>query len=449
MPAGFVTVPPGDVVLRRGRIPSALLDGAVPGPVDAEGLVGADIVIRGGRIAGVAPPATGPAMATVDLDDGQIWPCFVDLHTHLDKGHIWPRAANPDGTFQGAFSTTSADREANWNARDVRRRMEFGLRCAYAHGTAAVRTHLDSHGAQAPISWPVFRELREAWRGRIDLQATSLAPIDFFGTPAGERLADLVAESGGQLGAVTRLSGEGHGDIPPQFLALLDRVFELAEARRLDLDLHVDESGEQGAVALGYIARAALRRKFKGRILCGHCCSLAVQPEPLVKETLALCADAGLAVVSLPMCNLYLQDRVPGRTPRWRGVTLLHEMKAAGIPVSVASDNCRDPFYGFGDHDVVEVFTQAARIAHLDRPYADWPRAVTATPAAAMGLSARGMIRVGAVADLVLFRARTMSELLSRHQGDRVVLREGRAIDATLPDYRELDDLFARPKAAE
>jgi cytosine deaminase len=43
------------------------------------------------------------------------------------------------------------------------------------------------------------------------------------------------------------------------------------------------------------------------------------------------------------MCNMYLQERTPGRTPRWRGVTLLHELKDAGIEVSIASDNCRRP----------------------------------------------------------------------------------------------------------
>ncbi|MGE5148032.1 MAG: cytosine deaminase [Candidatus Eiseniibacteriota bacterium] len=449
MSTGFVTIPDGDIRLRRARVAQSLIDGAPPGPADSEGLVGVDIEIKGGRIAGLAPAGKMPAQGAIDLDNGQVWPSFVDLHTHLDKGHIWPRAANPDGTFYGAATTTTADREANWRAEDVRRRFEFGLRCAHAHGTAAIRTHLDSHAAQAETSWGVFRELRDQWAGRIDLQASSIVPIDIFATDEGTQLADLVARSGGQLGTVTRLSGGTHTDIPPEFQELIDKVFALAEERDLDLDFHVDESGAQGAVALGIIARTAIRRKFKDRILCGHCCSLAVQPEALVDETLGLCADAGIAIVSLPMCNMYLQDRVPGRTPRWRGVTLLHEMKARGIPVSVSSDNCRDPFYGFGDHDVLEVFTQATRIAHLDRPYADWPRAVTTTPADVMGLAGRGGIRVGVPADLVLFRARSMSELLSRRQADRVVLRNGRAIDTTLPDYRELDDLFVHEAAAE
>ncbi len=69
---------------------------------------------------------------------GQVWPGFVDGHTHLDKGHIWPRAANPDGTFYGALTTVFADREANWSAEDIRARFAFGLACAYAHGTVAI-----------------------------------------------------------------------------------------------------------------------------------------------------------------------------------------------------------------------------------------------------------------------------------------------------------------------
>jgi cytosine deaminase len=444
--AGFVTIPDqASMRLRHAHVPASLLQTAAFVPVDVEGLAAVDLEIVNGRIAAIAPAGTFDAGSTVDLAGGQVWPTFVDLHTHLDKGHVWPRASNPDGSFPSALAASIADRAAgNWTIDDITRRFEFGLRCAYAHGTGAIRTHLESYQGGAKNSWSVFRQLREKWAGRIDLQATSIVPMDVFGTDYGVELANLVQESDGQLGAVTRVSSDRHGALSPEFQPLLDRVFELAEQRGLDLDLHVDESGDLGARALGYVARTAIKRGFKGKILCGHCCSLAVMPDEVIADTLKVCAEAGLAVVSLPMCNMYLQDRTPQRTPRWRGVTLLHEMSAHGIPVSVASDNCRDPFYAYGDHDMLEVFTQAVRIAHLDRPYGGWPKAVAATPASVMKLAGRGMIGVGATADLVLFRGRNMTELLSRRQSDRVVLRNGRAIDTTLPDYRDLDDLVMR-----
>ena len=67
--------------------------------------------------------------------------------------------------------------------------------------------------------------------------------------------------------------------------------------------------------------------------------------------------------------------------------------------------------------------------------------AVTRTPADIMGLSDVGRLKVGGPADMVIFRARSYSEFLSRPQSDRAVLRGGRQIDATPPDYRELDDV--------
>jgi cytosine deaminase len=437
VPVGFVDVPQsGDYWLRSARVPVALLADPIPGlAADGDGLALGDIEVTGSTIARIAGPGTAPrGRSVVELGGGQVWPCFVDLHTHLDKGHIWQRTPNPDGTFGGAVRAVAADRAACWSPDDVRRRMEFGLRCSHAHGTRAVRTHIDSHGPQAPISWPVVRALRREWAGRIELQGVSLSPLDALEGRAGERLADTVAEASGILGGVTVMTPS----IDPQ----LDRAIVLAAERGLNLDFHADESGDPGARSLAHIARAVLRHRFEGRVVCGHCCSLAVQPPDVVDETLDLVKQAGIAIVTLPTCNLYLQDRTPGRTPRWRGVTLLHEMKARGIPVAVASDNVRDPFFGFGDHDMLEVYREATRIAHLDRPYADWPRTVTATPADLMGLPSTGRLGPGRAADLVLFRARHFSELLARPQADRVVLRDGRALEAPLPDHRELDDLM-------
>ena len=397
-------------------------------------LLAVDLEIIDGMIATIVASGTYDTYGapSIDLKGGMVWACFVDLHTHLDKGHIWNRAPNPDGTFNSALTAVKAD-VANWDETDVYRRMEFGLKCSYAHGTKAIRTHIDSFGEQGEIGFRVFKQLRDRWADKLILQAVSLVTLDYFLTPQGEQLADLVADVGGILGGVAYMN--------PDIDAQLDRVFALAKERKLNLDFHTDENDDPASMTLRHVAQAAIRQKYKGRIVCGHCCSLSVQAEAEADQTIQLVKKAGIGVVSLPMCNLYLQGRKPGATPRWRGVTLLHELKQQGVSVAIASDNCRDPFFAFGDHDALEVFNLSVRIAHLDRPYSDWANAITLTPANLMGLPQVG-IGVGLPADLVLFKARSYSELLSRSQHDRIVLRDGKSIDTTLPDYAELDDLF-------
>lgn len=434
-------IPSGDRYwLQNARVPASLLATPIDAPQTAENLVAVDLQIAAGKIARIIPageavPGNEPA---VDLQKKLVWPCFIDMHTHLDKGHIWPRMPNPDGTFASALAAVEDDSARSWGAEDVYQRMDFGLRCSYAHGTQAIRTHIDAMGEQDRISLEVFETLRQEWSSRIALQAVSLASLDYFLTPAGERLADrMAALEGGILGGVAYMN--------PDIEAQVDRVFQLAQERQLDLDFHVDESLDPGDRCLQIVARAALKHQFSGQIVCGHCCSLSVQSPDEVALTLDLVRQAGIGIVSLPMCNLYLQDRQTERTPRQRGVTLFHECQQAGIPVAIASDNCRDPFHGFGDHDGLEVFAQSVKIAHLDRPYQDWPRTIAATPAKLMGLPQSGAIGAGDTADLIVFSARNFSELLSRPQSDRIVLRRGLQIDTTLPDYAELDGLGMNP----
>ncbi|WP_424971475.1 cytosine deaminase [Dinoroseobacter sp. S76] len=376
-----------------------------------------------------------PQPIAIDMEGALVLPCFTDMHTHLDKGHIWPRSPNPDGTFMGALTTVGADRVASWSAEDVRARMEFSLRCAYAHGTRAIRTHLDSIPPQDGISFPVFSELQADWAGRIDLQAVCLIGCDHFssGGPFKET-ADIVARTkGGVLGMVTYPV--------PDLDDRLRGFFALAAERGLAADFHVDETMDPSSETLRSIAKIAAEVGFDAPITVGHCCSLSTQEEARALDTLDLVAKQGINVVSLPLCNLYLQDRHSGRTPRGRGITLVHEMVERGIPVSFASDNTRDPFYAYGDMDMIEVMREATRIGHLDHGRSDWVRAFTATPAASCGFDAPSFA-VGAPADLVITRARNWNEFFARPQSDRIVLRGGEPIDRTLPDYAELDALM-------
>ncbi|RAZ77114.1 cytosine deaminase [Mesorhizobium atlanticum] len=426
----------GSYLLANARVHRSLTPG-LAASYDADGFALADMAVTGGKISSIAARGRSKTPAdAIDLAGRIVLPCFVDCHTHIDKGHIWPRKPNPDGTFMGALNATGADRTARWSAEDVARRMDFSLRSAYAHGTKALRTHLDSVRPQEEISWPVFEMMREKWRGRIDLQAACLLGIEGVRDKGWfDKLAKRVAAAKGVLGVVTYMVSD--------LEELLDQVFAEAIRHGLDLDFHADETDDVAAISLKKIAEASLWSGFEGNILVGHCCSLARQPDLEVLDTLDKVAKARLAVVSLPMCNLYLQDRRNNHTtPRWRGVTLLHEMKARGIKVAVASDNTRDPFYAYGDLDMLEVYRMATRILHFDHPVGDWPKAVAATPAEVMRLDDAGKLAAGGSADFIVFKGRSWTELLSRPESDRIVVREGRAIERQLPDYAELDELM-------
>ena len=417
------------------RVPACLL--ATPlGTADAEGLLRVDITIEGDRIAAIAAAGPAPADGTPALHrPGIIVPCFIDAHTHLDKGQIWPRAQNADGSVMGARTAVPIDREAHWTAADVQARMDFALRMAYAHGTRAIRTHLDCIGKQTRISWPVFAAMRDRWAGRIDLQASPLFVVD-LALDAGHMgdVTDMVGEFGQCLGAVTYPG--------PDLEAGLKLLFRLAAERGWELDFHADETNDPRVNTLALIAQTALDVGFAHRVLVGHCCTLSLMPDEERKRTIDLVKRAGLSIVSLPMCNMYLQDRDdPGRTPRWRGITAIKELKAAGVPVVIASDNTRDPFYAYGDLDMLEVWREGTRIAHLDHPFGDWPRAVTALPAEVIGLGASGMLAEGGAADLVVLPVRSLSELMARPRLDRIVIRNGKPIDTALPSFSDLDHL--------
>ncbi len=399
--------------------------------------------------AGSAEPGSGPGQSLsvkdglitdatsdrcVDAGGALLMPAFVDMHTHLDKGHIVPRTPDLDGSFAAALAACEADIMRGWTEDNLRRRMEFALRCAYAHGTRAIRTHLDSKPPHHALTWQVFDQLRTDWSGRIDLQAVALFPIEMVREPAD--FATILATC------------ERHDGILGGFLyptagldALLDTIFGAANERGLALDFHLDETGDPTSRCLAAVAEAALRSPHDRGVICGHCCSLARQEDAEVTETITRVRDAGLAVVSLPMCNLYLQDRATDRTPLWRGVTRVKELAVAGIRVSFASDNTRDPFHAYGDLDMVEVMREAVRICHLDHTTTSWLDAFGRTPATMCDFPAL-TLAPGDPADFVIFNARTLNELLSRPQSDRVVVRGGAAIDRTLPQYAELDDVM-------
>jgi hypothetical protein len=95
-------------VLANASVPAGMVQGLPPDArLDEEGSARIDLVIDEGRIAAIYSAHTAPqGVPQLDLDGRQVWPCFVDMHTHLDKGHVIPRI-RPDGTIQGGAALFS------------------------------------------------------------------------------------------------------------------------------------------------------------------------------------------------------------------------------------------------------------------------------------------------------------------------------------------------------
>lgn len=402
------------------RVPACVAD--VSATPDHEGAIGLDLTIAAdGVIEELSQPGGLKLRHNLVQAQGRhIWPAFADLHAHLDKTATWDRAPNADGTFDGAVDASRLARKLPWSVADVFARMDAAVAEAHATGTSAIRTHIDSTPQRAGPSWSAFAQLRSKWRDKVALQGVVLFDGTTMMSRDGDRLSDLAAAHNAALGPVIYPSD----DLDAKIL----RSFDLAERRRIPLDFHVDETGGALAHGLDRIADLALSRGFRGSIVCGHACSLSLHDDAKAQSTIRKLATAKIGVVSLPATNLYLQARRPGQTPAWRGVTRLHELRAGGVTVAVAGDNREDAFYPFGDYDMLDVFRDAVRIAHLDMPMSGWVDAVTANPARLMGLEGAGRIALGAPADFVAFPYRSAAEVLARRGAGRQVLRKGRPV---------------------
>ncbi|HWH81350.1 MAG TPA: amidohydrolase family protein, partial [Burkholderiaceae bacterium] len=357
-----------------------------------------------------------------------VLPGLVEAHTHLDKTFTLPRLGPLKPGLLAAIETMIADR-LTWTEADVSQRAARALQWAFDAGVTRIRTHCDWwEPQQVPLAWGVLRRLADEWADRLVLERVSLIALPLFERRDDARaLAREIAASG--PGAC--LGGFVHTtNWNPQSLR---HLLESAEECGLDVDLHCDE--ELNPAAAGLATTAALLREigFSGRVVCGHTCALAAKAEGEALATLDAVARAPITLITLPTTNLLLQDATTGRTPRQRGLTLVKEARARGIPLLVSTDNVQDAFCRAGSFDPVEALAVGALAAQFEEPFDVWSQSVcrhdwlSRTPGSAPPL------RAGAVADLVIFGA-TDAYLWPTRAQSRVVLRAGRVAAGAVPD---------------
>ena len=371
-----------DLLLRGARIPGE------------EGL--RDVAVAGGRIQAVGPRLDASARDEVRLEGRVVVPGFVDLHMHLDKALTAEFRPNRSGTLDEARQIFR-DYKPTATVEDIAARARRLARMALRHGTTALRTHADVDNSWGLRSVEALLGVREAFRGVLDIQVVAF-PTGYMDVLDGEGLEKLrrALEMGADLvGGLPTLSND-----PARHC---DRLLALAREFDRDVDMHVDESGDPNDLAIVELCRATRRHNWEGRVTAGHLCSLEAVEPAKANEVIGQIADAGITVVSLPSCNLYLQGREDTTCVR-RGVTRVREMLERGINVCYASDNVRDAFNPFGNADMLEVGLIMAHAAHMGDP--EGLRRVvdmgTVNPARMFHRGRPAGLAVGAPADLVV-----------------------------------------------
>ena len=381
-----------------------------------------DVAVTGGCIQAVGPRLDQSAREKVRLDGRVLGPGFVDLHMHLDKALTGEFRPNRSGTLDEARQIFR-DYKPTATVEDIAARARRLALMALRHGTTALRTHTDVDNSWGLRSVEALLGVRESFRAVLDIQVVAF-PTGYMDVldDEGLKMVRAALEMGADLvGGLPTLSKDP--------AAHCDRLLALAREFDRDVDMHVDESGNPNDLAILELCRATRRHRWEGRVTAGHLCSLEAVEPAKANETIAQIAGAGITVVSLPSCNLYLQGRGDTTCIR-RGVTRVRAMLDRGINVCYASDNVRDAFNPFGNADMLEVGLIMAHAAHMGDP--EGLRKVvemgTINPARTFY---RGMpvgIAVGAPADLVVLDETDPDQIIVTQPERLKVYKSGRLV---------------------
>ena len=395
------------------------------GATDPEGL-SVTVESRGGLITaiergpdGAHGQVTAHGSMSVDLRGMTLMPALVEPHAHIDKAYTADIEQNPTGDLAGAIDV-SLRAFASMTSRDVERRARRALGAYLSKGCLAVRTHVAINQAIGLRSLEGVLAAAIELDDLMDIQVVAHISPPITGLEGAENRALLRAAI--DMG-VTLVGGTPYRAADPN--AETRACLQEAARAEIGVDLHTDETLDVSSLTVRDLAHQVAEMEFPFGATASHCVSLGVQAPTVQGEVAELLARAGVAVISLPQTNLYLQGRDHGWS-KPRGLTCIETLHAAGVPVAAGGDNVQDPFNPMGRADPLEAASLLVTAGHLDTRTAF--EAVTSVSRHVLGLAPLAL-EVGRPADLVAVPGCCIREAIAEGDPRRIVVRRGVILD--------------------
>jgi cytosine/creatinine deaminase len=376
-----------------------------------------DIGIAGDRIREISPRIEARGALELDGGGGLAAPSFVDSHSHLDKAmmvYMSPPAAT--GTLAESFARGHAAKRRS-SIPDVIARATEAIRTAVANGTGAIRVHSEVDATWGITGIEGLLEVKKAVSSYLDLQVLPLPtqnPLD----DATRKLVRMAMDAGANA-----IGGSPHLEYtPPDVVAYVDFIFDLAKDYDAAVDLHVDQEVDATSYtrALEHILVKTMREGYEGRVTVNHCGALAAYEPRYRARIIDLMKRAGVNFVMCPKEELIIQGM--GSAP-------VQEMLAAGVNCAYAHNNCADTFSPYGRLDMLDAGLLAIHVGGFtNKDDADKVLDMgTVNPARIMGLEGYG-IAEGNKAHLNVFDAPSAYEAFRQCANRRFVIRSGKLV---------------------
>jgi len=332
-------------------------------------------------------------------------PALADIHVHANRaftiGNKKPK------NFDDAVKMT-ADILNKFTLEDHFEHAFMLFNRAYVHGTTKIRTHADVSNETGLKALRGTLKAKEAIGEKMDIDVVAFASsnIDPVDKKARNLLKEAIDSGAAFLGAV------------PVFYAnpkeSIDALIRLAIDLNVSVDVHQDEHLDPENVWSEYLAESTIRHDYQGRVFLSHGCALSTLNDRRRNQIIEKILKAKITVISLPLTNLYLQDRHHG-TPIKRGLAPVKELIENGVEVRFGTDNICDAFYPFGDADLLDTAYVAMLASQIDD-------SETILRTVCDGITSIG---VGDRADLVLIEGTSFDDIFSRRPPQRIILKEG------------------------
>lgn len=377
-----------------------------------QGSASGDFLIDQGRITARGGALTAPPGATVlDARGCVVLPGLVDAHAHIDKT-LWGTPWHAHDAGPTLIDKITREREVlRVKGLDPAVQSARLVQHMAARGTTHCRTHVDIGPEIGLKQFEGVRQTAITHGHLVTLQIVAFPQTGVMVAPGTLALLEQAVKEGAPvLGGIDPIGM----DRDPK--GQLDGLFAIAGRHGCELDIHLHDRGELGAVTLEMVAERTRVLGLKGRVALSHAfCLGSVEPTRL-EQLIALLLEQDIAIMT----------HGPSGTTPFPPVKLLTER---GVRLFSGSDGVRDTWSPLNNGDMLE---RAFLVAYKNGFRHDEDielalRLCTTGGAQVMGAQDYGL-DVGCSADLLLVEAETVAEAVVMHPARRAVIKAGRVV---------------------